>query len=201
MNKPLLILDLDETLIYSIPTEEYQNEKYDFLIGEDFYVKKRPHVEDFLLEISEHFDLAVWTAATSGYGQKIVKELFDKNNLEILFFHSRSNCVSKEYVRIGDDYYPQQYFIKDLSKIKKKFNLDKVLMVDDIKLSLQRNYGNLVHVTPFRGDSEDTHLLSLKEYLLSIKNEENLRKIEKRFWKEKVAIDTYIDSTKKKPKM
>ena len=48
MNKPLLILDLDETLIYSTPKEEYQNQTYDFAIGEDFYVKKRPHVDSFL---------------------------------------------------------------------------------------------------------------------------------------------------------
>lgn len=200
MNKPLLILDLDETLIYSIPTEEYQNEKYDFLIGEDFYVKKRPYVEDFLLEISEHFDLAVWTAASHGYGQNIVKELFVKNNLTLEFFHSRSNCVSKEYLRIGDDYYPEQHFIKDLSKIKKKYNLDRVLMADDLKVSLQRNYGNLVHVTPFRGDIEDTHLLSLKEYLISIKQEENLRKIEKRYWKDNYNQKT-LEHNYKKPKM
>lgn len=189
MNKPLLILDLDETLIYSRHIKEYNNEDYDFLIDDTFYVKKRPHVEDFLLDISQHFDLAVWTAASNGYGQRIVEELFNKNNLEILFFRSRNHCVSKDYLRVGDDYYPQGYFIKDLNKIKKKFNLDRVLMVDDLKLSLQRNYGNLVHVTPFNGDSKDTHLLFLKDYLISIKDEENLRKIEKRFWKDEVGAN------------
>ena len=128
------------------------------------------------------------------------KELFVKNNLTLEFFHSRSNCVSKEYLRIGDDYYPEQHFIKDLSKIKKKYNLDRVLMADDLKVSLQRNYGNLVHVTPFRGDIEDTHLLSLKEYLISIKQEENLRKIEKRYWKDNYNQKT-LEHNYKKPKM
>lgn len=135
--------------------------------------------------MSQHFELAVWTAATRGYGEKIVKELFSKNNLEIHFFHCRDNCIERNYFTSGDDYYMQQFYLKDLKKIKKKFNLDKVLMVDDIKLSLQRNYGNLVHIKPYRGENEDSHLLVLNEYLLSIKEVENLRKIEKRFWYEK----------------
>lgn len=185
MKKPLLILDLDETLIYTIPKEEYKNETYDFIIKENFYVKKRPHVEDFLIEMSKNFELAVWTAATQDYGSIIIKELFEKNNLLLQFFYYRSHCVSKEYMRVGEDYYPQQYFIKDLSKIKKRFNLDKVLMVDDIKISLQRNYGNLINIAPFRGKDDDSHLLQLKEYLLSIKDIENLRKLEKRYWNRK----------------
>ena len=62
--KPLLILDLDETLVYSIPQYSYKDQGYDFLIENYYYVKKRPYVDNFLKNISEHFDLAVWTAST-----------------------------------------------------------------------------------------------------------------------------------------
>lgn len=44
-----------------------------------------------------------------------------------------------------------------------------------LKVSLQRNYGNLVHVTPFRGDIEDTHLLSLKEYFEFLLNKKKIQ--------------------------
>lgn len=182
MKKPLLILDLDETLIHSTYLRDNTNQIYDFIIDEEYYVKKRPYVDDFLVEMANHFELAVWTAATRDYGEIIVKELFHKNNLELKFFHSRERCVERSYIKSMYDYYPQRYYIKDLKKIKKHFDLDKVLMIDDLHVSLERNYGNLVKIKPFQGDLEDNQLLLLKEYLISIKEEENLRKIEKRNW-------------------
>lgn len=182
MKKPLLILDLDETLIHSIDKTNYVEQPYDFMIDDEFYVMKRPYVEEFIKEMSQHYELAVWTAATRGYAEKIVKELFHKNNIELKFFHSRERCVERHYTRTMYDYYPQRYYIKDLSKIKKHFDLNKVLMVDDLHTSLERNYGNLVKILPFEGQIGDEQLLLLKEYLISIKEEENLRKIEKRNW-------------------
>lgn len=179
MNKPLLILDLDETLIYS----SYEADaKYDFIIDDTYYVKKRPYVEDFLQEMNNYFDLAVWTAATRDYAQIIVNELFVKQNIQLKFFHSRERCVEKDNTRSMYDSYVTKYYIKDLKKIKKHFDLNKVLFVDDLTVSLQRNYGNLIKIPPFQGESEDNYLLLLKQYLLSIKEKENLRKIEKRFW-------------------
>lgn len=189
MKKPLLILDLDETLIYST-TELTKDEICDFVIGEEFYVKKRPFVDEFLIEMSEHFELAVWTAATRDYGSIIVKELFHKNNLELQFFHSREKCVERSYIKSMYDYLPQRYYIKDLKKIKKLFNLDKVLMIDDLHISLERNYGNLIKIKPFQGDIEDNQLILLQEYLISIKEEENLRKIEKRNWHNNISTPT-----------
>lgn len=198
MKKPLLILDLDETLIYSTHKKEYKNEKYDFIIDEDYYVKKRPFVDEFLIEISNHFELAVWTAATRDYGEYIIKELFEKNNLSLKFFYSREKCVQKEHPRSMYDYYAQRYYIKDLNKIKKEFDLNKVLMLDDLHISLERNYGNLVKVNPFQGDNNDTHLISVKEFLLSVKDTENLRQMEKRYWQEELKINSYAEETERK---
>ena len=182
MKKPLLILDLDETLIYSIPKSQYKNESYDFLIEDDYYVKIRPHAESFVMEMAKHFELAVWTAATRDYAEYIVRELFKKNEIELQFFHAREQCVEKEETRVMYDYYVKKYHIKDLKKIKKNFKLDRVLMVDDLNISLVRNYGNLIKIDPFKGESDDEQLLLLKDYLISISHEDNLRKIEKRNW-------------------
>ena len=64
MNKPLLILDLDETLIYSKEKEDFNHEidAYDFIIDGNIFVKKRPYVDQFIQSVSQHFELAVWTA-------------------------------------------------------------------------------------------------------------------------------------------
>lgn len=190
MKKPLLILDLDETLIYSTYSKEEIHSQYDFIIDNTYYVKKRPYVEQFIKEISEHFDLAVWTAATRDYAQIIVNELFEKQNLPLKFFHSRERCVERENTRSMYDSYMTKYYIKDLKKIKKYFDLDKVLFVDDLTVSLQRNYGNLIKIAPFQGENDDKHLLLLKDYLISIKDEENLRKIEKRSWQNYASSQT-----------
>lgn len=190
MNNPLLILDLDETLIYSSYSKEDIQSPYDFMIDNTYYVKKRPYVEDFLQEVRKHFDLAVWTAATRDYAQIIVHELFEKQNIPLKFFHSRERCVERDNTRSMYDSYVTKYYIKDLKKIKKHFQLDKVLFVDDLTVSLQRNYGNLVKIPPFQGEIEDNHLLLLKDYLISIKDEENLRKIEKRSWQNQVISPT-----------
>lgn len=190
MNNPLLILDLDETLIYSSYSKEDIQSPYDFMIDNTYYVKKRPYVEDFLQEVRQHFDLAVWTAATRDYAQIIVHELFEKQNIPLKFFHSRERCVERDNTRSMYDSYVTKYYIKDLKKIKKHFQLDKVLFVDDLTVSLQRNYGNLVKIPPFQGETEDNHLLLLKDYLISIKDEQNLRKIEKRSWQNQVISPT-----------
>ena len=180
--KPLLILDLDETLVYSIRQYSYKDQGYDFLIENYYYVKKRPYVDNFLKNISEHFDLAVWTASTTDYATEIVNQLFVKNDLKLELFHSREKCTKKEYPRSLYDSFPKSYYIKDLKKIKKQFNLDKVLIVDDLPIGLQRNYGNLIQIDAYKGDEFDAELEHLEDYLFLIKNNENLRTIEKRNW-------------------
>lgn len=180
--KPLLILDLDETLIYSTPKYSYKEQIYDFLIEEHYYVKKRPYVDTFLKNMSEHFELGVWTASTRDYATEIVNQLFIKNNLQLVLFHSREKCTKQEYSRSLYDSFPQNYYIKDLKKIKKQFNLDKVLIVDDLPIGLQRNYGNLIKIEAYKGDEFDAELEHLEDYLLSIKDLDNLRAIEKRNW-------------------
>lgn len=96
------------------------------------------------------------------------------------------------------DYFPERYYIKDLSKIKKLYKLEKVLMVDDLPIGLQRQYGNLIRVNPFTGNDEDQELKYLEKYLIDIKDELNFRTIEKRNWIDSISIKT--TSTKMKIK-
>jgi len=66
--RPLLILDLDETLIFSSPQDD--NSRYDFGIP-GHQVVKRPGLDNFLSLVAKHFILAVWSSPTEDYLMKI----------------------------------------------------------------------------------------------------------------------------------
>src|SRR3546814_14747173 len=73
MERILLILDLDETLIRAV--EEPLDRPADFRLP-DFHVYRRPHLDAFLALVSENFDLAVWSTGNSPYVAAIVDAIF-----------------------------------------------------------------------------------------------------------------------------
>ena len=142
----LLVLDLDETLIFG--TTKSLDRKPDFDIGE-YVIYKRPHLDTFLEFCLKHFDIAVWTSATKSYAQAIVAQLFSDNH-PLKFVWSRDKCIQR--------YNPQQHkndYIKDLRKVKKQgFQLEHIIAIDDSSEKHVKNYGNLVQVSPFEGEQE-----------------------------------------------
>jgi RNA polymerase II subunit A small phosphatase-like protein len=77
--------------------------------------------------------------------------------------------------------------LKDLNKIKRRgFDLARVLIVDDTPQKVHRHYGNAVYVRPFLGDPADEELLHLRKYLRSVSAVDNVRRIEKRGWRERI---------------
>jgi RNA polymerase II subunit A small phosphatase-like protein len=59
--KKLLILDIDETLIYA--TEASLPRQADFLVGQ-YHIYKRPFLNVFLKNCLDWFEIAVWTSST-----------------------------------------------------------------------------------------------------------------------------------------
>lgn len=174
MMSHLLILDIDEVLIYS--TKQIPDAKYDFYIC-DYYVRKRPYVDKFISEISKKYELAIWTSAGEIYADEIISILFP-NIQDLKFIWCYERCVHRydEYGNIHD--------IKDLRKVKRiGFDLRRVLVVDDDFKAFERNYGNLVLIKPFRGDTSDKELLYLLDYLELMQAVENVRVVEKRGWR------------------
>ncbi len=170
----LLILDLDETLIHARETR--LEHKPDFTT-DLYHVYKRPYVDDFLEFCKDHYKVAVWTTAGMEFAQTVYNNVFGPEYL-LEFLWARNRCTRL----ISDTTYEHEY-IKDLTKVKKKgFKLEHIIMVDDTPDKLRRQYGNLVRIEEFTGDTNDTELLRLKDYLLDLKTENNVRRIEKRGW-------------------
>jgi len=71
VDKPILVLDLDETLIHSsVEPKSMCNHSFALFDEEQrqyFFVFKRPFVETFLHLLAHHYDIAVFTASYSCY--------------------------------------------------------------------------------------------------------------------------------------
>ncbi len=176
---PLLILDLDETLIYGADREGPR--PCDFRVG-PFHVHKRPYLHEFLLGAGKLFNLAVWSSASSDYVSAIAANILPPD-LEWAFVWSRDRCTAKRNLETFETEY-----IKDFKKVKRVgYDLARVLIVDDTRHKAARNYGNAIPIVPFEGDPDDDELRLLLKYLESLVAVENFRAIEKRGWRSKVA--------------
>ena len=167
--RKLLILDLDETLIYGCPGAT----------SADFHaagipVIIRPGAKSFLERMATAFDLAVLTSATSDYASEIVRMLFPCTPK---FLWCRERCIPCFNPEKRENEY-----VKDLKKLRRQgFDLAHVIVVDDSPGKLARNYGNLVRMPPFTGGVDD-FLGPLACFLMELANEPDVRRIEKRGW-------------------
>ena len=171
----LLILDLDETLIHATEKELAFSADFQF---DKYFVHKRPHLDQFLIDISKHFTIGIWSSADDIYVAEIVKNI-KPDNVDFEIIWGRSRCSLKRDYDL-DNY----YFEKRLDKLKKKgFKLEQIIIVDDSPEKSRNNYGNAVYINEFSGNETDEELKYLHDYLLTLKKVDNIRTIEKRGWR------------------
>ena len=176
MDRSLLILDLDETLVYA--TKQAKDPGHDFRVL-DYFVQKRPHLDEFLDRVFAWFDVAVWTSSGSSYAAELVPSIFpDPSRLQFVWDGGR--CTIRR-----DPDANTFYNIKDLKKVKRRgYDLERVLMIDDTPRKLSRNYGNHLRIRAFEGDAGDRELSAVLPYLEWLSKQENFRSIDKRGWRQ-----------------
>ena len=171
----LLVLDLDETLIYS--SESRLGREPDYTAG-PFFIYTRPHVNSFLNTCLEWFKVGIWTSATEVYANNVTRYLISDTDV-LEFIWSRSRCTRVRNLENG-----KEYFIKDLKKLKRKsYDLAKIIVIEDSWEAVQRNYGNSILVSSYHGEEDDTELMQLLRYLEILGPANNVRRIDKRNWK------------------
>ena len=176
--RKLLVLDLDETLIHS--TEQSIGRDYDFRTG-DYFTYKRPGLDDFLECCHRCFKLAVWTSSSADYAARIVEMVFP-DTVELEFIFSSNRCVIR-----CDHFSGDRYVLKPLKKVKKLgFSLAEIMVVDDDPRTFADNYGNAIQVNPYLGLENDNELSLLADYLLLIQDRDDVRRVDKRSWRETV---------------
>ena len=170
--KKLLIIDLDETLIHTkfrnkdnykeldvltkkskcyTRTFSYSDENYIYYMDVFF----RPHLKNFLNEVSKYFDLAIFTAATKLYADTII-DFIDPDNKFFLFRLYREACIPIQ----------QRLYIKDL-RIIKDYDPMNVILMDNSLYSFMNQPSNGMLVNSFFTNHRDNQLISAKNFLIN----------------------------------
>lgn len=174
MEKPLLILDLDETLIRSV--SDPLPRAHDLLVAQ-YSVYFRPGVRRFLREVGEFYTLGLWSSATMAYVAPIAISLW-QGLPEPLFVWDRDRCTQR-----FDFHKEEDFYLKDLRRVERNgISLSRVLIVDDEFRKVSLQYANALLIKPYLGESEDQELDLLAGYLVKIKDQPNFQKIAKGPW-------------------
>lgn len=153
-NKKCLILDLDETLVHS--SFKYLRTA-DFVIPVEIenqihhvYVIKRPGVDEFLKKVGEWYEVVVFTASVSKYGNPLLDKLDIHKSVHHRLF--RDSCFNYE----GN-------FIKNLSQIGRPLN--ESIIIDNSPASYIFHPQHSVPISSWFSDTHDNELLDLLPFL------------------------------------
>ncbi|TVY26735.1 putative phosphatase [Lachnellula hyalina] len=148
--KKCLVLDLDETLVHSsfkilhqadftIPVEiegQYHN----------VYVIKRPGVDQFMKRVGELYEVVVFTASVSKYGDPLLDQLDIHHVVHHRLF--RESC-----------YNHQGNYVKDLSQVGR--DLKETIIIDNSPTSYIFHPQHAVPISSWFSDAHDNELLDL----------------------------------------
>lgn len=139
-NRLNVFLDLDNTIISSIPSEEFpfsidnissHSDKFPLYNMDNLYIVfERPHTQEFLDHLFDNFDVSVWTAASKSYAIFIIdKVIYRKKNRKLKYIlHGAHSKQSQQ--RFGTP--------KQLDILWKDYKLqgvykDNTIIIDDLK--------------------------------------------------------------------
>ncbi|KAK8892477.1 hypothetical protein M9Y10_029706 [Tritrichomonas musculus] len=165
-----LVLDLDETLIYSTLSHV---DDYDFYIEYKYKnivfvsrVFKRPGLDEFLNYAQKKFEVVIFTASLRGYADLVINQIAPWVPYSHRFY--REDC-----------FYCGSYFIKDLDRLNRP--LDSILIVDNSRDSFNFHIPNGILVSSFEGDKEDRELIDyVMPILMKIETSSDVREIIKK---------------------
>ena len=143
-----LVLGLDETLI------NFQQINYTQGV-----LKLRPFLIEFLENVSQYYELILFTSQTQYYSEPIIKAIEQKKKYFDFIFY-RENCLI-----IGNDY------VKDLTRIGRP--LDSTIIIDNMPQYFRFQKENGINIKSFWAQSQnDRALYDLIPILINIAEEE-----------------------------
>ena len=169
--KKIALFDLDETLVHCAKDQKGLN-------GDSVNIKLptnkvvnvglniRPHWKEALDLIKNHYHIVVYTASHQSYADAVLDYL-DKENKYFQYRLYRNHCVQCDVDGI-------KFYVKDLDTLNEKYNLKDVVLIDNSVLSFAYHLNNGIPIVPYIEQKEDSQLLMLAYYLLSIAKYDDL---------------------------
>lgn len=127
----------------------------------------RPGLSAFLSELSVHYELVLYTAATRDYADYFL-QIIDSKGL-----FANSKILSREHCQFEGD-----FAIKDLRLLGR--DLRKTIIIDNLKENFERTTpDNGIHICNFEGDFSDEELPKYTKFLtkLATNEEDDVRNV------------------------
>ena len=165
--KKTLILDLDETLVHSgfNPFSRQCDITLHVNIegkNHTIYVLKRPHVDKFLKEMSQYYEIIIFTASISQYASPLLDQLD--------IYHCTNGRMYREHCLFNHGLY-----IKDLKRIGK--DLKDMIIIDNNPVSYTSNLDNGIPILTWYENLNDEELLKLIPLLKYLSKVDDVRTI------------------------
>ena len=189
-NKKIALFDLDETLVHCTKDKKGIN-------GDTVNVKLptnkivtvglniRSNWKEALDLIKDHYYIVVYTASHQSYADAVLNYL-DKENKYFQYRLYRNHCVQCNVEGI-------KFYVKDLDTLNEYYNLKDVVLIDNSVLSFAYHLNNGIPIVPFIEQQNDTQLLMLAYYLVSIANFDDLTQENKKH----INIEKFLLMAKK----
>ena len=132
------MLDLDETLVHYVSDND------------SAYIQIRPGAEEFIKELSEFYEIIIFTAALQNYADLIISGLDPDGVVSDKLYRQHT-------LNIGNSY------IKDLNKLGR--DITKVIIIDNISENFSQQPKNGLNITDFEENEYDDELKFLKDDL------------------------------------
>ena len=147
--KRTLVVDLDETLIHTGFDAAEQG----------WETHTRPGVREFLIRVSRHYEVVVFTAGMESYAGQVIDDLEADSGVKISHRLYRGACAIIE----GGE---RPLHVKDLSLLGR--DLARTMIVDNSPESYMLQPENAIPIKPFFGDDDDVELSVLASFLESV---------------------------------
>ena len=168
--KPKLILDLDNTLIHTVParvpaTQPYHKYGYHFIY-------QRDHLREFIDFAFKYYDVAFWTAATRDYALHVIFNVVLAGT-----DYKPEFILSREHTRMSTAKYGTS---KDLRLVYEKYgrigyNPCTTTIVDDYEEVYRGNPRNTIRVKKFLVNVDASHDDTLLHAMNTLYNQFNKR--------------------------
>jgi RNA polymerase II subunit A small phosphatase-like protein len=150
--KPLLVLDLDETLVHAsfAPGKPYNLKITISVDGEtgDIFVAYRPHMMTFLKVVASLFEVAIFTASQRCYAEQLMDHIDPNGTIVGKNRLYREHCTNVSGANV-----------KDLSRIGRP--LGRVAIIDNSPVAYLFQPRNAIPIASWFDDPNDTELLKL----------------------------------------
>jgi TFIIF-interacting CTD phosphatase-like protein len=159
--KPInAVLDLDNTLIYSIPQNKLPNKKNHLhsmkyhKMEDDYYVFERPGLQPFLNWLFKNFNVSVWSAASPEYVEFIVKNIVENDKRSLEYVLNSDNCEESQEI-YGDKH------IKNLNMLWDHYDIPgygpyNTFIIDDLKMVSKIQPNNSVQIKSFNTNNKES---------------------------------------------